>query len=248
MERSWSFLSTHGLALLVIARRPDARLREIAEVMGVTPRAVQSIVNDLVDAGYLERRREGRRNAYRVHGERTIGDSATSDHVVADLVLALVRGPRVGPAGDGRRQALVLACSDHRYQEATRTLMGSSGLLREAEVVLWPGGAASLTGPEGGLILEVMGRAVGAEPPTRVVLVAHQDCHVPGAFTSNGDPFASVRAVTERRRRTIGLVYNAFGVRPEIWYLTERGASRVGSNLVARGEGSEERAAAAATG
>jgi DNA-binding transcriptional ArsR family regulator len=248
MDRPWSFLSTHGLALLAIARRPDARLREVAEVVGVTPRAVQSIVNDLVDAGYLERRREGRRNAYRVRGDRVIGDAATSDHVIADLVLALVRGPKVGPRGTGSRHALVLACSDHRYQEPTRTLMASGGLLREAEVVLWPGGAASLTGPEGGLILEVMARAVGAEPPARVVLVAHQDCHVPGAFTSNGDPFESARAVTARRRRTIDLVHEAFGVRPEIWYLTERGASRVGSRPVVRDEEMEERAATAATG
>jgi hypothetical protein len=80
------------------------------------------------------------------------------------------------------------------------------------------------------------------------VLVAHQDCHVPGAFTSSGDPFASVRAVTARRRRTIALVTEAFGVRPEIWYLTERGASRVGSSLAASGEEMEERAAVAATG
>src|SRR3989442_7012252 len=93
MERPWTFLSTHGLAVLAIARRPDPRLREVAEVVGVTPRAVQTIVNDLVEAGYLDRRREGRRNAYRVRGDRTIGDSATSDHVIADLVLALVRGP-----------------------------------------------------------------------------------------------------------------------------------------------------------
>jgi hypothetical protein len=232
MDRPWSFLSTHGLALLAIARRPDARLREVAEVVGVTPRAVQTIVNDLVEAGYLERRREGRRNAYRVRGDRTIGDSATSDHVIADLVLALVRGPKVGPAGTGRRQALVLACSDHRYQEPTRTLMASSGLLSEAEVVLWPGGAASLTGPEGRLILDVMARAVGAEPPTRVVLVAHQDCHVPGAFREGRGSIESARAANARRRQAIAQVQETFGVRPEIWYLTDRGASRVGTGTL----------------
>ena len=248
MDRPWSFLSTHGLALLAIARRPDARLREVAEVVGVTPRQIQSIVNDLVEDRYLERRREGRRNAYRVRGDRAIGDPATSDHVIADLVLALVRGPTIGPSGSGRPQALVLAGSDPRYQEATRTLIAGTGLLREAEVVLWPGGAASLTGPEAGLILEVMARAVGAEPPTRVVLVAHQGCHVPGAFASTGDPFESARAVTARRRRTIAMVERAFGVRPEIWYLTERGASRVGSTPARSGETDDDAAIVAATG
>jgi hypothetical protein len=249
MDRPWSFLSTHGLALLAIARRPDARLREVAEVVGVTPRAVQSIVNDLVAGGYLERRREGRRNAYRVRGDRAIGDPATADRVIADLVLALVRGPLVGPTGNGRRRALVLACSDHRFQEPTRTLIAATGLLREAEVVLWPGGAASLTGPEGALILDVMARAVGSELPERVALVAHQGCHVPGAFAPAGDAFASARVTNARRRRTIAMVENAFGVRPEIWYLTERGASRVGS-IVRPAQEDEEgsTAATAATG
>ncbi|HEV8564376.1 MAG TPA: helix-turn-helix domain-containing protein [Actinomycetota bacterium] len=229
MSRTWSFLSTHGDVLLALAGRPDLRLREIANGVGLTPRAVQSIVTDLVDAGYLERRREGRRNFYRVRGDRPIGDSATADHVVADLIRALVTGPGTGPPRPGQRNALVLGCSDHRFQEPLRTLLASLGLLLEAEIVLWPGGGASLTGPEGGLILEIMSLAVGAEPPTRVVLVAHEGCHVRGAFRSTGDSLADAREVNRRRHRTIELVRTAFGVRAELWYLSARGASLVGA-------------------
>lgn len=64
--RSWTFLSHHAQVLLCISRDPDARLREIAAAVGITERAVQAIVNDLVEAGYVERTRVGRRNHYSV--------------------------------------------------------------------------------------------------------------------------------------------------------------------------------------
>jgi DNA-binding Lrp family transcriptional regulator len=225
----WSFLSNYGLVLLAIAKRPDLRLREIAEEVGLTSRAVQTIVTDLAEAGYLERRREGRRNDYRVRGDRPIGTPGAEDHVLADLVRALVTDPGVGPPGGGRRRGLVLACSDHRFQEPLRALMASLGLLTEAEVVLWPGGAASLTGPEGNLILDIMAMAVGAETPAKAVLVAHEDCHVRGAFRPTGDLFGTAREVNRRRRQTREMIEATFGVAPELWYLSGRGASRVGS-------------------
>lgn len=235
VHRNWSFLSNYGYVLIALARRPDLRLREIADEVGITPRAVQTIVTDLVESGYLERRREGRRNIYRVRGDRPLETPGTEDHVVADLVRALVTGPGTGPPGRGGRRALVLACSDHRFQEPLRALLASLGLLTEAEVVLWPGGAASLTGPEGSVILEVMALAVGPEPLGRVVLVAHEDCHVRGAFRSTGALFEDVREVHHRRRRTVEMVEGTFGTGPELWYLSARGASRLGApNVGAR--------------
>lgn len=41
-------------------------MRDVAEGVGITERAVQRIVADLEDAGYLKRVREGRRNRYLV--------------------------------------------------------------------------------------------------------------------------------------------------------------------------------------
>jgi DNA-binding IclR family transcriptional regulator len=64
---SWTFLSHHAQVFLCIARDPDVRLRDIATAVGITERAVQAIVNDLVDAGYVDRARVGRRNHYAVH-------------------------------------------------------------------------------------------------------------------------------------------------------------------------------------
>ncbi|CDR08170.1 MULTISPECIES: helix-turn-helix transcriptional regulator [Streptomyces] len=60
----WTFLTNHARVLLVIARDPDLRLRDIAAVCAITERTVQSIVTDLERAGYLSRERDGRRTRY----------------------------------------------------------------------------------------------------------------------------------------------------------------------------------------
>ncbi len=62
----WTFLTHHAHVLLCIARDPDVRLREVAAAVGITERAVQTIVNDLADDGYVVRRRVGRRNHYEI--------------------------------------------------------------------------------------------------------------------------------------------------------------------------------------
>jgi predicted transcriptional regulator len=62
----WTFLSHHAHVLLCIARDPDIRLRDVANEVEITERAVQAIVNDLVDEGYVSRVRVGRRNHYEI--------------------------------------------------------------------------------------------------------------------------------------------------------------------------------------
>ena len=61
---TWTFLTHHARVLLEIARDPQARMRDIAAGIGITERAVQGIVTDLHQAGYLSRDRVGRRNHY----------------------------------------------------------------------------------------------------------------------------------------------------------------------------------------
>ena len=62
----WTFLSNYGHVLVCLARRPDVRMRDIAEAVGITERAVQQIVRELVGNGYVEKDKDGRRNRYRV--------------------------------------------------------------------------------------------------------------------------------------------------------------------------------------
>jgi predicted transcriptional regulator len=62
----WTFLSNHGHVLVSLARDPDARTRDVAEAVGITERAVQQIVRDLVVQGYVRKEKVGRRNRYTV--------------------------------------------------------------------------------------------------------------------------------------------------------------------------------------
>ncbi|MFY1692678.1 helix-turn-helix transcriptional regulator [Plantactinospora sp. WMMB782] len=84
--RSWTFLTNHAHVLLAIARDPTARLRDVAETVGITERAAQAIVADLEAAGYLQRARVGRRNQYTVHRSGHFRHPAESDHSIGDLL------------------------------------------------------------------------------------------------------------------------------------------------------------------
>jgi DNA-binding IclR family transcriptional regulator len=65
----WTFLTNHAHVLLCIARDPGARLRDVAERVGITERAAQRIVAELEQGGYVTRTRVGRRNHYDIHPE-----------------------------------------------------------------------------------------------------------------------------------------------------------------------------------
>jgi len=86
---TWTFLSNHGQVMLVIARDPDARIRDIAAAVGITERAAQRIVADLVEGGYVERTRVGRRNTYRVNEDAHMRHPLASRHSVGEMLAAL---------------------------------------------------------------------------------------------------------------------------------------------------------------
>jgi predicted ArsR family transcriptional regulator len=96
-DASWTFLTNHSHVLICIAREPDIRLREVAEKVGITERAVQSIVADLEAAGYLVRTRVGRRNHYEVRADRPLRHAVEREHSVAELLELLV--PTTGDEG-----------------------------------------------------------------------------------------------------------------------------------------------------
>lgn len=87
----WAFLTNHAQALVCIAHDPDIRLREIGATIGITERAAHRIVSDLVDAGYVSRERNGRRNRYRVNSRRRLPDPLARSQKVGDLLEILAR-------------------------------------------------------------------------------------------------------------------------------------------------------------
>jgi predicted ArsR family transcriptional regulator len=86
VAEQWTFLSNHGRVLLVIADDPDVRLRDVAQSVGITERAVQMIVADLEEGGYLSRERVGRRNHYVVNADRHFRHPHEADHRIGELL------------------------------------------------------------------------------------------------------------------------------------------------------------------
>jgi DNA-binding MarR family transcriptional regulator len=64
---TWVFLTNHAHVLLCVARDPDARARDIAEQVGITERAAQRILADLIVEKYVKRKKVGRRNSYTIN-------------------------------------------------------------------------------------------------------------------------------------------------------------------------------------
>jgi DNA-binding transcriptional ArsR family regulator len=88
----WTLLTGHGHVLVEIACNPEARLRDISAVVGLTERSVQAIVSDLEEAGYLTRERDGRRNRYTVNHDSLFRHPAQDGHRVGPF-LQLLAGP-----------------------------------------------------------------------------------------------------------------------------------------------------------
>ena len=85
----WTFLTNHALVLSYIARHPRITARDLANDIGITERATRKIIADLLDVGYITKRREGRRNHYRVNPDVTLRHPSHGETAVGDLLEAL---------------------------------------------------------------------------------------------------------------------------------------------------------------
>jgi predicted ArsR family transcriptional regulator len=107
---TWVFLSNHAHVLLCIARDPDSRTRDIAEHVGITERAAQRIVAELVAEGYLTRTKIGRRNRYEINRQGHLRRPVFSHLEIGPLldILDTADGASPAPVTRGprsRRQA-----------------------------------------------------------------------------------------------------------------------------------------------
>lgn len=83
---SWTFLTNHSHVLLCLHRDSQVRLRDVAELVGITERSVQRIVQELEEAGVVTREREGRRNSYRLHPDINLRHPLESHCTVGELL------------------------------------------------------------------------------------------------------------------------------------------------------------------
>ena len=97
-SRPWRFVTNHTQVLLCIARDSGVRLRDVATSVGITERAAQRIVADLIEAGFVERERVGRRNHYVINRDVEMRHPAQAGHDIGAL-LDLLRLPPIDRGG-----------------------------------------------------------------------------------------------------------------------------------------------------
>jgi len=89
----WTFITNHGLVLSYISHNPTSTAREIANHIGVTERTTHKIISDLENAGYIRRRKIGRRNVYSVDPQLPLRHHTKTDIMVEDLLDSLTSSP-----------------------------------------------------------------------------------------------------------------------------------------------------------
>ena len=85
----WTFITNHGLVLSYISHNTTSTAREIAQFIGVTERTTHKIISDLEFAGYITRRKTGRRNSYNVDPQLPLRHHTKQDILVSELLEAL---------------------------------------------------------------------------------------------------------------------------------------------------------------
>jgi len=87
---NWGFLTKHGRALVCIAHDPGVRLRDIATELDVTERSAYGIVNDLAEAGYVVKDKDGRRNRYQVQAHLPLREAIGREPTIGQVLELLV--------------------------------------------------------------------------------------------------------------------------------------------------------------
>ncbi|MBX2857314.1 MAG: winged helix-turn-helix domain-containing protein [Cellvibrionaceae bacterium] len=95
IKQGWKLLSNHAHVLLCLAKDPNMRLRDIADQVGITQRAIQRIITELEQASLLSHQREGRRNFYQIHPEQTLQHPLEQNYTVGHLLDAVANSDSV---------------------------------------------------------------------------------------------------------------------------------------------------------
>ena len=129
---TWTFITNHARVMMVISQDPTVRLRDIASTLDITERAAQRIVTELVDEGYLSRKREGRRNTYTVHPEQGAAHPAGDKHHDRRVRRSAGHRRRASEAGEltpagGRQGTTARGCHNPAPSCPSRSAAKSNG-------------------------------------------------------------------------------------------------------------------------
>ena len=87
---SWTFLTYHARVLLLVAHDPGVRLRDIAASLDITERSAFGIITDLVEAGYVIKEKNGRRNHYHIQAHLPLPEPDGRERTVGEILTVLV--------------------------------------------------------------------------------------------------------------------------------------------------------------
>ena len=93
-SQNWTFLSNHAHVLVCVAKNPDVRLSEVAELVGIRERTVHRIVHELIDAGYISVTKVGRNNVYSVDLDKALRHPLEAEHNIQAIVAPLLKKPK----------------------------------------------------------------------------------------------------------------------------------------------------------
>ena len=79
----------HAHVLVCLVRNPKETVRNIADKVGITERAVMRIVSELEAAGVIQRKRVGRRNRYELSLAQPLRHPLESHKTIAEVIGAI---------------------------------------------------------------------------------------------------------------------------------------------------------------
>jgi hypothetical protein len=85
-NRNWTFFSNHGHAIILLHRQPELTVREMAIEVGITERALLSILHDLQEYGCISVKKSGRRNIYKILGSFKLRHAIEADLSLGQLL------------------------------------------------------------------------------------------------------------------------------------------------------------------
>lgn len=87
----WTFLSNHAHVIVLLAMDSDTVLREIAQKIGITERAVQGIISDLEQSGFITRERVGRRNQYKLNLKKPLRHVIENKCTIGEIINTILK-------------------------------------------------------------------------------------------------------------------------------------------------------------
>ncbi len=92
---TWTIFTNHAHVLLCLAANADLRIRDLALLVGITERAVQRILRELTEEGFLQVSKHGRRNHYIVVQSQVLRHPVEAHANVGDVLTILGHSPFV---------------------------------------------------------------------------------------------------------------------------------------------------------